>query len=94
MFKTIEPTDVSIKPFKVFRNSGSSSKNESCPLSVAISEYDQTLEEDGVTNRHKESLELFDAIVNNSKWFNMTPTIIIFTKVDRLETKLLTTTAW
>ena len=30
----------SIKPLRVFKNSGSSSKKESCPLSVIISEYE------------------------------------------------------
>jgi len=54
---------------------------------VGMSEYDQKLEEDGVTNRMAESLKLFSDIMN-SKWFKNTPVILFLNKKDLFEEKI------
>ncbi|KAN0042132.1 hypothetical protein ACTFIV_004691 [Dictyostelium citrinum] len=54
---------------------------------VALSEYDQTLREEESQNRMKESLMLFDEIVN-SHWFRNTAFIIFFNKVDLFREKI------
>ncbi|KYR01014.1 G-protein subunit alpha 5 [Tieghemostelium lacteum] len=54
---------------------------------VALSEYDQTLREEESQNRMKESLLLFDEIVN-SHWFRNTAFIIFFNKVDLFREKI------
>eukprot|EP00026_Physarum_polycephalum_P007856 Phypoly_transcript_07925.p1 GENE.Phypoly_transcript_07925~~Phypoly_transcript_07925.p1 ORF type:complete len:248 (+),score=17.27 Phypoly_transcript_07925:821-1564(+) len=52
-----------------------------------ISEYDQTLREDGRCNRLKESLLLFDEICN-SVWFRSTPIFLLFTKTEKFYDKI------
>eukprot|EP01133_Synstelium_polycarpum_P006248 gene6248-7243_t len=54
---------------------------------VAMSEYDQTLREDESQNRMKESLLLFDEIIN-SHWFRTTAFILFFNKVDLFREKV------
>jgi len=54
---------------------------------VAISEYDQKLQEDLMTNRMKESLKLFKDLTN-SEWFKNTPVILFFNKIDIFEKKI------
>lgn len=54
---------------------------------TALSEFDQTLREDGSQNRMKESLLLFDEI-SNSKWFRTTPFILFLNKMDLFKEKL------
>jgi len=54
---------------------------------VGMSEYDQKLEEDGLTNRMAESLKLFGDIMN-SKWFKNTPVILFLNKKDLFEEKI------
>lgn len=54
---------------------------------VAISDFDQKLAEDGVTNRMKESLQLFDEICN-SKWFVNTSVILFLNKSDLFKEKI------
>ncbi len=49
-------------------------------VQVAISEYNQVLVEDGVTNRMDESLKLFESIVNNP-FFVETSFILFLNKV-------------
>jgi GTPase SAR1 family protein len=54
---------------------------------VALSEYDQVLREDDTQNRMKESLLLFQEIVN-SHWFRNTTFIIFFNKMDLFKQKI------
>jgi len=54
---------------------------------VALSEYDQLLREDEVTNRMHESLSLFESLVN-SEWFYKTPFLIFFNKNDLFAEKI------
>lgn len=54
---------------------------------VALSEYDQTLREDGSQNRMKESLLLFDEVVN-SHWFRNTAFILFLNKTDLFKEKI------
>jgi len=54
---------------------------------VALSEYDQSLIEDGSQNRMVESLMLFDSIVN-SRWFIRTSIILFLNKYDLFAEKL------
>ena len=54
---------------------------------VDISEYDQILDEDPSENRMQESLTLWDSICN-SRWFQNTSTVLFFTKIDCLKSKL------
>ncbi|XP_065355975.1 guanine nucleotide-binding protein G(q) subunit alpha-like [Calliphora vicina] len=53
---------------------------------VAISEYDQVLEEHGQSNRLKESLDIFKTITNT---LNNTPIILFLNKVDLFEEKIM-----
>lgn len=55
---------------------------------AAINEYDQTLYEDGRTNRVEEALNLFSEICN-SKWFRDTAMILFLNKRDLFVEKLL-----
>ncbi|EFA78933.1 G-protein subunit alpha 5 [Heterostelium album PN500] len=55
---------------------------------VAMSEYDQSLREDESQNRMKESLLLFDEIIN-SHWFSNTAFILFFNKVDLFREKVV-----
>jgi len=48
---------------------------------ASLSEYDQVLREDAATPRVKESLQLFDEIVN-SPWFRKTPVVLFLNKTD------------
>jgi len=57
---------------------------------VAVSEYDQTLEEDLVTNRMSESLKLFDDVVNN-RWFASTAVVLFLNKKDIFAKKIMKT---
>jgi GTPase SAR1 family protein len=57
---------------------------------VSLSEYDQTLFEDGVTNRMQESMSLFDQICN-MQWFMHTSLILFLNKKDLFEKKIKTT---
>lgn len=57
---------------------------------VAVSEYDQKLEEDLETNRMSESLKLFDDVVNN-RWFATTSVILFLNKKDLFELKIMKT---
>ena len=54
---------------------------------AAVSEFDQTLEEDGFTNSLDESLQLFETILA-SDFFASTPIILFLNKKDVLEEKL------
>lgn len=54
---------------------------------VALSEYDQTLNEDEKVNRMQESLKLFDSICNN-KWFLDTSIILFLNKRDLFQEKI------
>lgn len=54
---------------------------------VSLSEYDQTLFEDGVTNRMVESMNLFDQICN-MKWFMNVTLILFLNKKDLFEQKI------
>jgi len=54
---------------------------------VSLSEYDQTLFEDGVTNRMQESMSLFDQICN-MQWFMNTSLILFLNKKDLFEQKI------
>lgn len=49
--------------------------------------FDQTLPEDGTTNRLKESIILFEQITH-SRWFKSTPIILIHNKIDLLSEKI------
>ena len=53
---------------------------------TAISEYDQVLAEDGQTNRLKESVYLFQRILNY-EWFWNTSVVLFLNKKDLLEEK-------
>jgi guanine nucleotide-binding protein subunit alpha len=55
---------------------------------ASLSEYDQNLREDSTTNRMKESLLLFDAIVN-SPWFRKTPVVLFLNKIDLFKEKIV-----
>lgn len=54
---------------------------------VALSEYDQKLYEDGVTNRMTESMKLWKETCNN-KFFMSTPIILFLNKSDLFKEKL------
>merc|ERR1711991_248703 len=54
---------------------------------ASLSEYDQVLREDSTTNRMKESLLLFDEIVN-SPWFRKTPVVLFLNKIDLFTEKI------
>lgn len=54
---------------------------------TSLSEYDQTLAEDPSRNRMRESLTLFDGIVN-LPWFEHTSIILFFNKVDIFREKI------
>lgn len=54
---------------------------------ASLSEYDQTLREDPTCNRMKESLLLFDEIVN-SPWFRKTPVVLFLNKYDLFQEKI------
>ena len=54
---------------------------------VALSEYDQVLLEEKSQNRLKESLLLFDSVIN-SRWFFSTSIILFLNKKDLFKTKL------
>eukprot|EP01095_Lingulamoeba_sp_RSL-Kostka_P015521 TRINITY_DN716_c0_g1_i1.p1 TRINITY_DN716_c0_g1~~TRINITY_DN716_c0_g1_i1.p1 ORF type:complete len:351 (-),score=127.78 TRINITY_DN716_c0_g1_i1:215-1267(-) len=54
---------------------------------ASLSEYDQTLREDDSQNRMKESLLLFDEIVN-SPWFRETAFILFLNKQDLFQEKI------
>ncbi|KAJ7468072.1 guanine nucleotide binding protein, alpha subunit [Mycena latifolia] len=54
---------------------------------TALSEYDQVLLEARDQNRMKESLVLFDSVIN-SRWFLRTSIILFLNKIDVFKTKL------
>ena len=54
---------------------------------VAMSDYDQTLKEDGITNRMKESLQLFGTVCN-SKWFKNSSMMLFLNKKDVFDQKI------
>lgn len=54
---------------------------------AAISEYDQVLCEDGITNRLMESIHLFTEIMNSS-WFMNTPIVLFLNKCDLFAEKI------
>ena len=56
---------------------------------VSSSAFDQTIQEDRVTNRLVESVDIFDAIVNN-RFFRSVPIILFFNKTDLLIEKIKT----
>ncbi|KAJ3368591.1 guanine nucleotide-binding protein subunit alpha [Allomyces arbusculus] len=56
---------------------------------VALSEYDQRLIEDDMTNRMTEALNLFGSICN-SRWFVDTAIILFLNKIDLFRAKVLT----
>ncbi|XP_064172399.1 guanine nucleotide-binding protein subunit alpha-13-like [Anguilla rostrata] len=56
---------------------------------VSSSEYDQVLMEDRLTNRLKESLDIFETIVNNRVFSNVS-IILFLNKTDLLEEKVQT----
>jgi len=55
----------------------------------AMADYDQQLREDATQNRMKETLQLFDEIVN-SPWFENTTFILFLNKKDLFEQKIQT----
>jgi hypothetical protein len=57
---------------------------------TAISEYDQVLAEDDETNRMKESLNLFQTILNYH-WFLQTNVVLFLNKKDLLKVVLIQT---
>ncbi|CAG8696030.1 23651_t:CDS:2 [Cetraspora pellucida] len=54
---------------------------------VALSEYDQVLLEEAGQNRMKESLILFESVIN-SRWFLRTSIILFLNKIDLFKTKV------
>ncbi|KAJ7712852.1 G-protein alpha subunit [Mycena metata] len=54
---------------------------------AALSDYDQMLKEDRRVNRMRESLYLFESVIN-SRWFLRTSVILFFTKIDLFKEKL------
>ncbi|KAF7304019.1 Heterotrimeric G-protein alpha subunit [Mycena indigotica] len=54
---------------------------------TALSEYDQVLEEEKRVNRMRESLYLFESIIN-SRWFLRTSVILFLNKIDVFKRKL------
>ncbi|KAJ7192815.1 heterotrimeric G-protein alpha subunit, GPA3-like protein [Mycena pura] len=54
---------------------------------TALSEYDQALEEERRVNRMRESLYLFESIIN-SRWFLRTSVILFLNKIDVFKRKL------
>ncbi|CDH56285.1 guanine nucleotide-binding protein alpha-3subunit [Lichtheimia corymbifera JMRC:FSU:9682] len=54
---------------------------------VALSEYDQVLQEESKQNRMVESLVLFESVVN-SRWFMRTSVILLLNKIDLFLTKI------
>jgi len=54
---------------------------------TSLSEYDQTLFEDGTTNRMIESLKLFDEVCN-SRWFKDSHIILFLNKTDLFREKI------
>ena len=54
---------------------------------AAMSDYDQTLREDGQTNRMNESLRLFGT-VSNSKWFENSSMMLFLNKKDVFDQKI------
>jgi len=56
---------------------------------VAMSEYDQVLEEKEKMNRMKESLKLFRDVINN-EWFKNTPIMLFLNKKDLFYEKIKT----
>ncbi|KAJ7889881.1 heterotrimeric G-protein alpha subunit, GPA3-like protein [Mycena olivaceomarginata] len=54
---------------------------------AALSEYDQVLEEEEPRNRMRESLDLFESVIN-SRWFLRTSVMLFLTKIDVLKRKL------
>ncbi|KAJ7706685.1 heterotrimeric G-protein alpha subunit, GPA3-like protein [Mycena rosella] len=54
---------------------------------TALSEYDQTLEEEKGQNRMRESLVLFESVIN-SRWFLRTSIILFLNKIDVFRGKL------
>ncbi|KAI9498876.1 guanine nucleotide binding protein, alpha subunit [Zychaea mexicana] len=54
---------------------------------VALSEYDQVLQEESKQNRMMESLVLFESVVN-SRWFLRTSVILFLNKIDLFVSKI------
>ena len=54
---------------------------------ISIAEYDQMLEEDHTVSRMKESLSLFENVINND-YFKQKPIITFFNKKDLFEEKI------
>ena len=54
---------------------------------VALSEYDQPLEEDGTVNRMHESLKLFTSVCN-VKWFSRASVVLFLNKTDVFDEKI------
>ncbi|KAL0097694.1 guanine nucleotide-binding protein alpha-3 subunit [Phycomyces blakesleeanus] len=54
---------------------------------VALSEYDQVLQEESRQNRMIESLVLFESVIN-SRWFVRTSVILLLNKIDLFREKL------
>ncbi|KAF7368473.1 Heterotrimeric G-protein alpha subunit, GPA3-like protein [Mycena venus] len=54
---------------------------------TALSEYDQVLEEERRVNRMRESLYLFESVIN-SHWFHRTSVILFLNKIDVFKRKL------
>jgi len=54
---------------------------------TSLSEYDQTLFEDGTTNRMIESLKLFEEVCN-SRWFKDSHIILFLNKIDLFREKI------
>jgi len=57
---------------------------------ISLSDYNQTLFEDGTTNRMQESEKVFGEMLNNV-FFRNTPFIVFFNKVDLFKEKIKTT---
>jgi len=58
-----------------------------CLFCVALSGYDQTLFEDGKTNRMHEALKLFHEVCT-SKWFTNTAIMLLLNKSDLFKLKI------
>lgn len=56
---------------------------------VAMSEYDLVLEEEETVNRMKESIKLFQDVINN-EWFKNTPIMLFLNKKDLFYEKIKT----
>ncbi len=55
---------------------------------VALTDFSEVLEEDGTTNRMKDSLQLFNQVINN-RWLSKTNVILFLNKTDLFADRIL-----